>query len=125
MMLLSRGKIVRFWSEIILTLILHSEKKKKIYQKGKAEIQILTLTALNEKKLFPKLSISGHLQIISNQLVLWEACVTSKMHIINFQLKSKETGMRTAYKNIRKYLKVSSPVILHHSTHARGSKHFI
>jgi len=35
MMLLSRGKIVRFWSEIILTLILHSEKKKKSIRKGK------------------------------------------------------------------------------------------
>lgn len=53
------GKIVRFWYEI-LTLILHSEeKKKKIHQKGRAEIQILKLTALNEKTLFPKLSTSG------------------------------------------------------------------
>lgn len=42
------GKIDRFWSEILLILILHSEEKK-IHQKGRAEIQLLNLTALNEK----------------------------------------------------------------------------
>lgn len=45
-------------------------------------------------------------------------------HTTHFQVKSKETSISMSYKDIRKYLNVSSPVIMYGRTHRQQILYF-